>query len=136
MGSLPAVTLHEQWESLVAKVGGKVFALRGEESGSITFKVSEMAFVGLTTLAGIEQAAYFAKGQWVTVQPDADLPAKDLKAYLSEAHRIIAGKLTRRQRTELGLEASPALTSAAPRKRATAPRARSSRPASRAARRV
>jgi predicted DNA-binding protein (MmcQ/YjbR family) len=27
--SLPAVTLLEQWDSIVAKVGGKVFALTG-----------------------------------------------------------------------------------------------------------
>lgn len=103
-GSLPAVTLHEQWESSVAKVGGKVFALAGAEGGNLAFKVSETAFVGLTTLGGIGQAPYFAKGQWVSVDSGADISDADLKAYIVESHRIIVGKLTRRLRAELGLD--------------------------------
>ena len=78
--ALPGVTLHEQWEALVAKVGGKVFALCGDESGAIVFKVTDLAFAGLTSLEGIGQAAYFAKGQWVSVARGADLPAKDVRA--------------------------------------------------------
>src|SRR5688572_31757171 len=104
VSTLPAVTLHEQWESSVAKVGGKVFALCEAGGGSLAFKVSEVAFDGLTTLDGIRQAAYFAKGQWVHVDQGADISDRDLKAYLREAHRIIAGKLTRKLRAELGLE--------------------------------
>ncbi len=104
VSTLPAVTLHEQWESSVAKVGGKVFALCGEGGGTLAFKVSEVAFEGLTTLEGIRQARYFAKGQWVNVERGADISDKDLKAYVREAHRIIAGKLTRKLRSELGLE--------------------------------
>jgi predicted DNA-binding protein (MmcQ/YjbR family) len=109
VATLPAVTLHEQWGSSVAKVGGKVFALVGESGGGIAFKVSETAFEGLTTLAGISQAPYFAKGQWVHVGKGADISDKDLKAYLREAHRRIANKLTRKARAELGLNdlASP-----------------------------
>jgi predicted DNA-binding protein (MmcQ/YjbR family) len=136
VAALPAATVHEQWNALVAKVGGKVFALHGDDSGSLTFKVSEMGFVGLTTLKGIDQAAYFAKGQWVTVQPGAELSAKDLKAYIAEAHRIIAAKLTRRLRTELGLMDPDAPLTASPKKPSAARPRRSSQPASRATRRA
>jgi predicted DNA-binding protein (MmcQ/YjbR family) len=101
--TLPAVTLHEQWEASVAKVGGKVFALCGESGGSLAFKVNEVAFEGLTSLSGIMQAPYFAKGQWVHVEKGAEISDKDLKAYVREAHRIIAGKLTRKAQAELGL---------------------------------
>lgn len=100
---LPAVTLVEQWEALVAKVGGKVFALAGN-GGGITFKVSEIAYAGLTGIAGIEQAPYFARGSWVRVGPEAEFTDDDLALYLREAHRLIAGKLTRKLRTELGLD--------------------------------
>ena len=100
---LPAVALHEQWESVVAKVGGKVFALCGQRGEHIVFKVTETSFAGLTTIEGIGQAAYFAKGQWVIVDRGADLKPADLKAYLREAHRIIAGKLTKKARAEFGL---------------------------------
>ena len=116
---LPAVTLVEQWGSSVAKVGGpsgirsegrnegKVFAMSALTDGHISFKVTELAFEGLTSLAGIGQAAYSAKRQWVSVAADADLDEADLKAYLVEAHRIIAGKLTRKLRIELGIDALP-----------------------------
>jgi predicted DNA-binding protein (MmcQ/YjbR family) len=100
---LPAVTLVEQWGGSVAKVGGKVFAMYGLESRGISFKVTEMSFELLTTLDGIGQAAYSAKRQWVNVEKGADLADKDLKAYVREAHRIIAGKLTRKLQAELGL---------------------------------
>lgn len=106
VAGLPAVTVNEQWDALVAKVGGKVFALCADQGGSIVFKVSELAFAGLTSLDGIAQAAYFAKGQWVSVAPDADLPLKDLKAYLAQSHRLVATKLTRKLRAELGLDAA------------------------------
>jgi predicted DNA-binding protein (MmcQ/YjbR family) len=103
---LPAVTLHDQWEAVVAKVGGKVFALCGDSEHPIVFKVSELAFEGLTTLDGIQQAAYFAKGQWVHVEKGAEISDKDLKLYIREAHRIIASKLTRKLQAELGLGAA------------------------------
>lgn len=100
--SLLATTLSEQWEALVAKVGGKVFCLLGDSSGDIVFKVSEIAFDGLVELEGIGQAPYFARRQWVRVAPGA-LEEALLAGYIRESHRIIATKLTRRRWTELGL---------------------------------
>lgn len=102
VGSLPAATLNEQWEALVGKVGGKVFCLRGEVSGDIVFKVTELAFDGLVELPGIGQAAYFAKRAWVRVEPGA-LEDKLLKGYIEQSHGMIAAKLTRKLRAELGL---------------------------------
>jgi predicted DNA-binding protein (MmcQ/YjbR family) len=102
VSGLPGVTLHAQWEALVAKVGGKVFCLLGDVSGDVVFKVGEIAFDGLTGLDGIAQAAYFAKRQWVRVERDA-LEAELLEGYVRESHRLIAGKLTRKARAELGL---------------------------------
>lgn len=102
VSTLRAVTLHEQWEALVAKVGGKVFCLLGDGSGDLVFKVGEIAFDGLTELDGIEQAAYFAKRQWVRVTPEALEPAL-AEGYIRESHRLIADKLTRKLKTELGL---------------------------------
>lgn len=100
--ALPGATLSEQWEALVGKVGGKVFCLLGDVGGEIVFKVSEIGFDGLVELEGIGQAAYFAKRQWVRVAPGA-LDDDLLAGYIRAAHAIIAGKLTRKLRTELGL---------------------------------
>jgi predicted DNA-binding protein (MmcQ/YjbR family) len=100
---LKAATIHAQWGAQVAKVGGKVFALIGDDAGWITFKVSELSFEGLTALDGIGQAPYFAKGAWVTVARGADLPDADLRAYIAQSYQMVVGKLTRKARGELGL---------------------------------
>lgn len=101
---LKAATLHAQWEAQVAKVGGKVFALIGDDAGWITFKVTELSFAVLTDIEGISQAPYFAKGGWVSVEKGADLPDADLKGYLAQSHRLVGEKLTRKAKAELGLE--------------------------------
>lgn len=101
--SLPAATMVEQWGSHVAKVGGKVFALIATDGSSIAFKVTEMSFEGLTAIEGIGQAPYFAKRHWVSVGKGAALSDADLKAYIAASHRMIASKLTRKLRAELGL---------------------------------
>ena len=103
IGGFRAATLHEQWEAMVAKVGGKVFCLRGDDTGVLVFKVSELAFDGLVELTGIGQAAYFAKRQWVRVEPDA-LEDKLLRGYIGQSYATVAGKLTRKLRAELGIE--------------------------------
>lgn len=103
VAGLPAVTLVEQWGSVVAKVGGKVFALIGEDGGGIAFKVTEISFDGLTEIDGIAQAPYFAKRAWVSVSKGAALSDADLKAYVAASHRMVAAKLTRKLKAELGL---------------------------------
>lgn len=100
--SLAGTTLSAQWESLVGKVGGKVFCLLGDDSHALVFKVSELAFDGLVELPGIEQAAYFAKRQWVRVSPGA-LEDELLRGYIVQSYKTIAAKLTRKLRSELGI---------------------------------
>jgi predicted DNA-binding protein (MmcQ/YjbR family) len=104
--SLPATTLNPQWEALVAKVGGKVFCMLGDDPGyrpsTLVFKVTEIAFEGLVELDGIDQASYFAKRQWVRVAPGS-LEPELLRGYIRQSHALIAAKLTRKLRAELGL---------------------------------
>lgn len=102
--SLKAATVSEQWDGHVAKVGGKVFALIGNAGSPIVFKVSEMSFDGLTSLDGIGQAAYFAKRAWVRVEVGAPLTDAELRAYIRASYEMIAAKLTRKLRAELGLD--------------------------------
>ena len=100
--ALPAVTHVIQWgASDVYKVGGKVFAICGDEG--VSFKVSEIGFVVLTEEGGPgHQAPYCAKGQWVMVDHDA-AHAEDLQGWLATAHSLISGKLTKKARAGLGL---------------------------------
>ncbi|MDB5444549.1 MAG: hypothetical protein JWP73_2925 [Phenylobacterium sp.] len=99
--ALPAVTRVIQWgASDVYKVGGKVFAICGDDA--VSFKVSEIGFLVLTEDGPGRQAPYCAKGQWVAVDLAA-VEDEDLQGWLATAHSLIAGKLTRKARAEFGL---------------------------------
>lgn len=103
IGALPATTMVAQWDSHVAKVGGKVFALLAGDLGGISFKVPETTFEILGALDGIGQAPYFARRQWVRVCPEAPLPEAELRAYIAAAHRLVAAGLTQKARAALAL---------------------------------
>jgi len=98
--ALPATTKVVQWgASDVFKVGGKVFAICGD---GLSFKVSEIAFEVLTSDGLGRQAPYCAKGQWVNIALER-LEAEDAAGWLATAHSLIAAKLTKKARAELGL---------------------------------
>jgi predicted DNA-binding protein (MmcQ/YjbR family) len=102
--SLPGATLVHQWrDDSVAKIGGKIFALLDNDPGEVWLKVSDLAFDMLTELKGIRPAPYFARASWVAIGADAPLSESEVKAYIAEAHRLIASRLTRKLRTELAL---------------------------------
>ncbi len=101
--ALPAVTMVVQWgDSQVYKVGGKVFCWLGPES-TVTFKCTEIAYEMLTAAGVGFRAPYTTGGTWVGVGSLDALPDEDLAAYLRQAHGLIAAKLTRKARAELGL---------------------------------
>lgn len=98
--ALPATTKVVQWgASDVFKVGGKVFAICGD---GLSFKVSEIAFEVLTSDGLGRQAPYCAKGQWVNIALER-LEPDDARDWLATAHSLIAAKLTKKARAELGL---------------------------------
>jgi predicted DNA-binding protein (MmcQ/YjbR family) len=105
LGQLPGVTLVDQWDARVAKVGSKVFCLLSDhEPLRLVFKCGEGSFDILTALGGVSQAAYFAKRQWVAVLQEAPLSQDDLMAYVGRSHKLIAAGLTRKLRAELGID--------------------------------
>lgn len=104
--ALPGVSLVDQWESRVAKVGGKVFSLlrlTAPDLHAIVFKCPEESFVVLTGIEGVKQAPYFAKRQWVCVPKEADLSDTELEAYLRRSYQLVAAGLTKKARRELGI---------------------------------
>ena len=109
--SLKGATLTVQWgEERVYKVGGKMFAMlsgRNDTPHHLFFKAGEMSFHILTRMKHIIPAPYLARAAWVYLERLDALPPKELKAYLTRAHALIAAKLPRRLKAELGLEAAP-----------------------------
>jgi len=108
--SLPRTTHVVQWGGAhVWKVGGKVFAIAGWSAGeelAVTFKVSDLGFDILKQQPGLRPAPYLAsRGMtWIQRTSGESMDDAALKDYLAESHRLIAAKLTRKLRHELGLD--------------------------------
>ena len=107
--ALPATTHVVQWGgSDVWKVGGKVFALGRadtEETLSVSFKCSPLAYEMLRDAPGCRPAPYLASRgmKWIQRFSDESLPDDAFRDYLRESHRLVAAGLTRKLRAELGL---------------------------------
>lgn len=102
--SLPGTSFVAQWgESHVHKVGGRLFAL-GNAFGetAYVFKTTPLAFDVLREQGLAMRAPYLPRGNWVKVMADAMAQA-DLEQHLRESHRLVAGKLPKAVRAELGL---------------------------------
>ena len=108
--SLPQTTHVVQWGGAhVWKVGGKVFAIAGWSAGeelAVTFKVSDLGFDILKEQPGLRPAPYLAsRGMtWIQRISGESMDDAALKDYLAESHRLIASRLTRKLRRDLGLD--------------------------------
>ena len=94
-------------EDRVYCVGGRMFAHAGPvgtERPRYLFKASDLAFEMLAESGVATPAPYLARAKWVMLNSHDALPPETLTAYLAEAHRLIAAKLTRKVRAELGIE--------------------------------
>ena len=102
--ALPATELTHSFgeDHDVYKVGGKMFAIVGGE-GALSFKVSDIAYEVLTEAGHAAPAPYMARAKWVQVEDPASWDEADLADHLKTAHALIAAKLTRKARAELGL---------------------------------
>ncbi|WP_417688349.1 MmcQ/YjbR family DNA-binding protein [Roseibium sp.] len=106
--ALPAATHVVQWgNASVWKVGGKIFAIcsswGSEGDYRINFKCSDMSYSLLTQQDGINPAPYLARAKWVRIENPHALDDEAIEAYITAAHKIIASKLTRKLRNDLGL---------------------------------
>lgn len=100
--ALPAATMTVQWgDDHVFKVGGKMFAVLGD--GACSFKASDIAFEALTESGRASPAPYLARARWVRFADLATLEAGEVEGWLAAAHGLVAAKLTRKARAELGL---------------------------------
>lgn len=105
---LPAVELVHQWgDASVGKIGGKIFAIfspqRWAGEAAISFKCSDMSYQLLIDLEGISPAPYLARAKWVQIKSLCALTEAEIEGYISQAHRLVGAKLTRKVRQELGL---------------------------------
>lgn len=103
--SLPGVTEDVKWgKDLVFSVGGKMFAVFGlPEHEPIGFKVDPALFGTATQQEGIRPAPYMAHHSWVNVASLDVLPDEELTTLIRQSYALVAEKLSKKLRTQLGL---------------------------------
>lgn len=102
--ALPGVTMDIQWgDDHVYKVGGRMFLATSPSAGGCSLKVSDIAYAVLTETGRAVPAPYLARARWVRFTDLADAEASEMAELIANAHALVAAKLTRKQRAELGL---------------------------------
>jgi len=106
--ALPGVKLDIKWgQDRVFCVGDKMFAVAGqlgEDEPRYCLKASDASFEMLTEEGVAEPAPYLARAKWVLFKSHDAVPDDQLVAYLKQSHALIACKLTKKQRRELGID--------------------------------
>jgi predicted DNA-binding protein (MmcQ/YjbR family) len=105
---LPAASKVVRWGGhSVYKLVPRVFAIAGfnraDRSPTYTFKVSDMAYELLIEHGLGRPEPYLRGAKWVQLTGQDALGDDDLRAYIGQAHALVAAKLTRAMRKELAL---------------------------------
>ena len=104
--SLTGTRMVIQWgESHVHKVGGKLFALANHWNGEIAFvmKATPLSYQILLEQGIATRAPYLTRGNWLQIATPTTLSDADLADYIKQSYQIIATKLPKTTRTELGI---------------------------------
>lgn len=102
--SFPHATETLQWESLVFKIGGKIFAIAALEPVQtwLSFKATPDDFAELTERSGIIPAPYLARALWVALEGEDALSTAELKHYLRKSYDLVWAKLPKKAQAKLG----------------------------------
>ena len=104
--SLPHATEDIQWETnLLFRISGKMFAIVALDTTptSMSFKCTPEEFAELIEREGVVPAPYLARNKWVMIESLDALPRAELKRLIKDSYAMVAAKLPKRVRGELGL---------------------------------
>ena len=90
------------------KIGGKVYAIAGDDDGEITgvsFKVTPIAFHILKEQPGCRGAPHLASRgmKWIQRTSAETMSDDELLTYLRDSYRLVAAGLTKKLQKQLGL---------------------------------
>ncbi len=116
--SFPEVTEIVQWEALVFKVAGKMFAVAAlePERHVLTIKCDPEKFEEMTECPGVVPAPYLARAKWIAFESEDAVPHQQLRTLVRESYDLVVAKLPRKVREGV-TQASNAKVSPALRKR-------------------
>ena len=102
--ALPGVVLDIKWgDDHCYCVGGKMFAAVDGGYSQLGFKATEIAFEALIAAGRATPSKYLARAHWLNLADLEALDAAEVADWLKTAHGLVAAKLTRKARAELGL---------------------------------
>jgi predicted DNA-binding protein (MmcQ/YjbR family) len=103
---LPAVTEDVKWDNnLVFSVGEKMFCMASlEPPFTCSFKVPDEEFEELSAREGFIPAPYMARAKWVQVTSPTRLHNREWEARIRQSYELVKAKLTKKARTELGIQ--------------------------------
>ena len=105
--AMPHATADIKWGAdYVYSIGGKMFAVafQSDTHGTfVSFKVDDDLFLSMTAREGIIPAPYLARASWVQVTDLDKVSSVELKALIRRSYELVSMKLTRKQRSALGL---------------------------------
>lgn len=105
--SLPHATEDIQWgNNLLFRVARKMFVIASLDQTpvSLSFKCSDEEFAELLEREGIVPAPYLARNKWVMIESLDALPPKELKRLIRDSYTMVAAKLPKQVRSELGFK--------------------------------
>ncbi len=102
--SLKGATVERPFgpDSQTFKVGGKIFAILGDDGG-LSIKLSDIAYEAMTEQGLMRRAPYLPRGGWANTADIAGWDDQELSDLIARSHELVAAGLTRKVRTELGL---------------------------------
>lgn len=105
--ALPGTEFDVKWGAdRTFMVGSKVFVFAGvlgDDHPCLCFKASDLSFEMLVESGACIPAPYLARAKWVRMATPDSLTDDEIRAYVLESRRLVAAKLTRKQRSELGI---------------------------------
>lgn len=111
--SFPHATESVQWESLVFKVAGKIFAIAALEPDRyvLSIKCAEEKFAEMVECPGVAPAPYLARAKWIAFESEDAISHERLRAMIRESYDLVVAKLpgkTREAMAARGSKAAPA----------------------------
>ena len=105
--ALPHATGDIKWGvDQVYSIGGKMFCvacLDAKQGATVSFKVDDDLFLSYSDRAGFIPAPYMARAKWVQVIDLKKVSDAEMKQMIRRSYELVAMKLTKKLRSELGL---------------------------------
>jgi predicted DNA-binding protein (MmcQ/YjbR family) len=101
--TFPQATESVQWEALVFKVAGKMFAVAALEPGKsfLTIKCPPEKFDELLERPGIAPAPYLGRAKWIALEDPDAVSQRELKAMITDSYDSVVAKLPKKTREAL-----------------------------------